>query len=251
MTDIQYGEGLFASERGSGFPIVLLHGGLANGQSIQLWAAPLGDRFRLITPDARGSGRSHFAAPLSWELLADDVAALARHLGLERMVVGGISAGSGIAVAAALRHPALVAGLVAIHPAFGGGELGLLPAQRQAMAAMNDIGKQVKEHGIAALQPLVDRVPEPLRERARAVFATYDPASVVTTTAFLDSGAQPFARAADLAAITAPTLVIPGVDPTHPPEVAEVYRQIPGARFVATPDFAAAVREFATMVEGG
>ncbi|MEO8552263.1 MAG: alpha/beta hydrolase, partial [Kofleriaceae bacterium] len=105
MTVLEYGDGLFASERGSGTPLVIFHGGLANHQSVGLWAAPLADQFRLITPDLRGSGRSHFPGPLSWELLADDAAALARHLGLERIVVGGISFGSGVAVATALRHP--------------------------------------------------------------------------------------------------------------------------------------------------
>lgn len=251
MTDFEYGDGLFASERGSGPPIVICHGGLANHQSVGLWAAPLAEQFRVITPDLRGSGRSHFPGPLGWELLADDVAALARHLGLERIIVGGISFGSGVAVATALRHPGLVAGLVIIHPAFGGAELGLTPAQHEAMAAMAAFGQRTISHGIEALFPLMDRLPEELRARARAVIATYDPASVAATTAFMNSGAQPFARADELAAITVPALVIPGVDPTHPAEVAEVCRRIPGARFVETPDFAAAVRTFATMIGGG
>jgi pimeloyl-ACP methyl ester carboxylesterase len=251
MTDFMYGDGLFASERGSGPAIVIAHGGLANHQSVGLWAAPLAEQFRLITPDLRGSGRSHFAGPLSWELLADDVATLARHLGLERIIVGGISFGSGVAVATALRHPALVAGLVAIHPAFGGAELGLLPAQQEAMAVMAGFGQRTLEHGMEALFPLMDRLPEELRARARAVIATYDPASVAATTAFMNSGAQPFGRAEDLAAITAPALVIPGIDPTHPLEVAEIYRRLPDVRFVETPDFAAAVRTFATMIGGG
>ncbi|MEO8552850.1 MAG: hypothetical protein ABI678_22885 [Kofleriaceae bacterium] len=97
----------------------------------------------------------------------------------------------------------------------------------------------------------MDRLPEELRARARAVIATYDPASVAATTAFMSSGAQPFADADELARITAPTLVIPGVDPTHPTEVADVYRRIAGAQFVEIPDFAAAVRTFATMIGGG
>ena len=37
------------------------------------------------------------------------------------------------------------------------------------------------------------------------------------------SGAQPFASAEDLRRIAAPTLLIPGNDPMHPAETAEIY----------------------------
>jgi hypothetical protein len=39
------------------------------------------------------------------------------------------------------------------------------------------------------------------------------------------SGAQPFGAAAELAAIAAPVLLVPGTDPYHPREVAELYRR--------------------------
>jgi hypothetical protein len=37
------------------------------------------------------------------------------------------------------------------------------------------------------------------------------------------AGVQPFASIADLESITVPTLVIPGNDLMHPPEIAELY----------------------------
>ncbi|HLL25998.1 MAG TPA: hypothetical protein VK427_27860, partial [Kofleriaceae bacterium] len=55
------------------------------------------------------------------------------------------------------------------------------------------------------------------------------------------SGAQPFTDCSELAAIAAPTLVVPGVDPQHPREVAEVYRAIAGATFVETTDYGRAI----------
>jgi len=240
------GASLFATESGAeragSTPLIFIHGGLANQQSVRLWAS--GIPARLITPDLRGSGRSHDPGPLSWDQLADDVAALAAHLGIARAIVGGISFGSGVAVATALRHPELVAKLVVVHPAYGGAELGLLPAQQEAMNAMDALGSRTVTEGISALFPLIERMPPALHERARAVFATYDPASVAASTRFMASGAQPFARGEDLAAITAPALLIPGVDPTHPPEVAAVYRTHLRACTVRdTPDFAAAIGE--------
>ena len=62
------------------------------------------------------------------------------------------------------------------------------------------------------------------------------------------SGAQPFAHADDLAAITAPTLV----DPTRPPEAVAPYRQIPHVTIrAADPStYAAAITTFLTDSSG-
>ncbi len=240
------GATLYAYEAGDGPPVILLHGGLANHLAIWRFAEPLTARHRMIAPDVRASGKSHFAGELSWDLLADDVAALMRHLGIERAAIGGISSGAGAAVRVALRHPALVSALIVLTPAFAGADVGLTPAQRAAMDAMDAAGRRAVAEGVQVLFPLADGLPPELRERARAMFATYDAASVASTTRFLASGAQPFATAGELAAIAAPTLIVPGADPTHPPEVAELYRRIPHAtvRAVEYTGFADAIAEF-------
>lgn len=240
---------LFATASGSdrGHPIVLLHGGLANHAACRRFAAPLAAHGRLVTPDLRASGRSHYAGELGWDQLADDVAALARHLALRDAVIGGISFGAGVAVRVALRHPALVAALVLLTPAYAGAEVGLTAAQRAAMDAMDAAGSRAPREGIAALFPLLDTLPPALRERARQAVATYDPASVATSTRFMASGAQPFASARELAAITAPALLVPGADPTHPPQVAALYAQhLPRCttRAVDPPAYAAAIADF-------
>ena len=247
MNDIWFescGVKLFAVESGQGRPLLLLHGGLATHQAVRLFAAPLSADYRLITPDLRASGRSHFAGELGWDLLADDVVALARHLGLDRAVIGGISFGAGVAIRVALRHPQLVERLVLLHPAFGGAELGLTDAQWRAMRAMDAVGSRVVADGIAAMFPLFDALPIAIRERARALVATYDPASVATSTRFMASGAQPFARGEELVAIDAPTLVVPGLDPEHPVEVARVFAQIPRATIAETTDIATAIEQW-------
>jgi len=218
------GTRLFAAVSGDGPPIVLLHGGLANHLGCRVWAGPLATRFRLLTPDLRGSGRSIYHDALSWDLLADDVAALLRHVGIARAVIGGVSGGAAVATAVALRHPAITEALVVLHPAFGGADVGLTPSQVAAMQAMDAAGQRCVTDGIEVLFPLLDALPEPVRERGRKVFATYDPQSVATTTRFYASGAQPFASGRELAAIAAPTLLVPGIDATHPREIAEVYR---------------------------
>jgi pimeloyl-ACP methyl ester carboxylesterase len=153
------------------------------------------------------------------------VAALARELGIERAIVGGTSFGAGLAVHVALRHPALVRGLAILAPAYGGAALGFSPAQTAAMNAMDAVGSRVVAEGIDVLLPLFDALPDAIRERARALVRTYDPASVATSTRFMASAVQPFGRGEELAAIAAPALLVPGLDPTHPGEVADVYRR--------------------------
>jgi len=241
------GTRLFAVESGDGLPILLFHGGLATHLACQRFAAPLAARFRLVTPDLRCSGRSIHAGDLTWDQLADDVAALVRHLGVGPAVIGGTSFGAGAAVAAALRHPDLVAGLLILNPAYGGAELGLTPAQQAAMDAMDAAGRRAVAEGVQVLLPLFDALPEEMRDRARAIVAGYDAASVAASTRFMASGAQPFARGEALAAIAAPTLLVPGTDPTHPAEVAEVYRRhLPRCmvRAVDVDGYAAAIADF-------
>ena len=224
-------------------PIVLLHGGLADHRACAPFALPLRERFTVLTPDLPGAGANHHAGPLDWDLLADHVAALA-----PRMILGGVSFGAAVAVRVALRHPGRVAGLVLLSPAYGGADLGMNEAQRVAMAAMDEAGRRTLTDGIEALVPLFDRLPDPIRDRAKAMVRTFDPPSVAATTALMASLAQPFERGSDLAAITAPTLLVPGTDPTHPPEVADVFaRHLPHVtiRRADPPDYAAAIADFA------
>ena len=96
---------LFAVETGQGPPIVMLHGGMASHVACLPLVAPLASRYRILTPDLRGSGMSWYGGPLTFDQLADDVEALLDHIGADRAVVGGVSAGSGVALRFALRFP--------------------------------------------------------------------------------------------------------------------------------------------------
>jgi pimeloyl-ACP methyl ester carboxylesterase len=220
-----HGTRLFAVELGAGTPVILLHGGLVSHVACEPLAVPLAARCRVITPDQRGSGRSVYGARLGWDQLADDVAALARHLGIARAVIAGMSFGAGGAVAAALRFPGLTAGLAVINPAFGGAEVGLTPAQQAAMDAMDAAGSRAPAEGVAVLHPLFAVLPADVQARVHAMIAGFDPDSVAATTRFLASGEQPFARGEELAAIDGPALLVPGLDAYHPPEVTDVFRR--------------------------
>ena len=84
----------------------------------------LGERLRLVYYDHRGHGRSGRPPleTLTMEQLADDAAALAGHLGPGPVYALGHFHGASVAQELALRHPALVAGLILL--AATPGELG-------------------------------------------------------------------------------------------------------------------------------
>jgi pimeloyl-ACP methyl ester carboxylesterase len=81
---------------GMGEPLILLHGGFgATGMFGDLLPSLSGGR-QVIAADLQAHGRTaDIDRPLSSESMADDVAALIRHLGLERADVMGYSMGWG------------------------------------------------------------------------------------------------------------------------------------------------------------
>jgi len=104
-------------EAGKGEPLVLLHGGMVSTNPI--WTGvpisyashmpTLSDHFRVIAPDTRGAGRTvHSGGAVTFDLLADDVAALIDALGLERPLVAGFSDGGITATILGIRHPGTV-----------------------------------------------------------------------------------------------------------------------------------------------
>lgn len=226
------GTNLYAIQQGRGRPIVALHGGLADHRAALGYAGALAMNYRLITPDLRGAGRSTDAGPLSWDQLADDLAALLDHLDLARAVVAGTSAGSGVALRFGLRHPDRVAGSILIAPVYPGSWREVDEAPKAAMARMDAYAQRGLREGIGALRPLFEALPDAIRERALAMLESFDPASVAATTRLL-STTQPFDRLEDLQAIRAPTLLVPGRDPQHPEAIAKLYANaIPHARLV-------------------
>lgn len=227
------GARLFALDRGRGEPLVYLHGGLSDHRGSAQHAALFAPSYRFITPDVRGAGRSHFTGALSWDLLARDLLALLDRLGLQRAIIGGSSAGSAIALRFAMRYPQRVTALLLVAPVYAGQERGLVPAQQAAFARMGEAAARAQAEGIDPLLALYAALPEPIRSLATAMASSFDLASVAATTRFLASEQQPFERLAELAFVRVPTVLVPGSDPEHPPELAASYAAaLPDARIV-------------------
>ena len=214
---------LFAVEDGDGSVIVMLHGGMGNHLAALPLIASLSQRYRVITPDLRSSGKSWSGAPLIFDQLAGDVEALLDHIGVERAVVGGVSGGSGVALRFALQCPGRTAGLVVVRPVYAGEDRGYTEQQKATFAMMDAVASRALDEGVQVLRPLYENLPPHMREKALAMLEGFDVASVVATSHFIASGAQPFASAADLRSLRIPTLLVRGDDSVHPAEVSDLY----------------------------
>lgn len=119
---VSNGVTLAYSDQGEGFPVLLIHGfgssGVVNWVQTGWVETLMAAGYRAITIDNRGHGASQkLYEPELYTpaIMAEDAAALCRHLGLERVAVIGYSMGARITAFLALNHPELVVAAV-----FGG-----------------------------------------------------------------------------------------------------------------------------------
>lgn len=106
---------LYYEIHGQGEPLLLLHGGLNNVTLLGNTLTQLAATSQVIAVDLQGHGRTaDIERPLRYELMADDMAALLRHLGYDQVDVMGYSLGGGTALRIAIQHPALVRKLVLV-----------------------------------------------------------------------------------------------------------------------------------------
>src|SRR4051794_10857936 len=107
------GINLYYERRGSGQPLILLHGGLGSGEMFGPTIALLADHHEVIAPDLQGHGRTADTdRPIDIRLMADDIAALIDHLRLEKPDIVGYSLGGGVALFTAVKYPDKVGKLV-------------------------------------------------------------------------------------------------------------------------------------------
>ncbi|SFJ48887.1 Pimeloyl-ACP methyl ester carboxylesterase [Streptosporangium canum] len=113
------GLSLYFEEHGSGEPLVLLHGGFGSGEMFAPILPALAEGRRVILVDLQGHGRTaDVDRPLRPELMADDIAALLKHLGLARADMMGYSLGADVALRVTVQHPQAVRRLVLVSTPF-------------------------------------------------------------------------------------------------------------------------------------
>ena len=94
---------------GEGDPLVLLHGGVGASEMFGENLPELAKSRQVIAVHLQAHGHTaDIDRPMSYEAMADDIAALISHLDFGRADVMGWSLGGGVALQTAIRHPEVV-----------------------------------------------------------------------------------------------------------------------------------------------
>jgi pimeloyl-ACP methyl ester carboxylesterase len=216
---------------GEGEPLLLIHGGTATSRS---WASHLPaftEHFRVFAPDSRGHGRTdNPTGELGYHLMADDVAALIKALGLQRPLVLGYSDGGQIALELGMRYPGMAGALV-----LGGTQFRFSEAYLEAVRELLSIAdgeegvdterlKREQPDLIAYLREGHGHVygPEYWKMYVRQIASLW-----MTPLRYTDE---------DLAAVTDPVLLLVGDrDGVSTEESVELFRLLPNAELAVAP----------------
>jgi pimeloyl-ACP methyl ester carboxylesterase len=196
---------------GQGDPLVLIHGGVVGISMFGGNVDALANGRKVIAVELQGHARTaDIDRPLSFESLADEVAALVKNLGLQRVDVMGYSLGGGVALQVAIRHPEIVRKLIVVSA----------PCKRQGMfpevlAAFDHMGPGAGE--MMKQSPLAKMYPD-----------------VNWATLFTKLGkmlTQDYDWSQQVAAIKAPTmLVFADADAVRPEHIVELYKLLGGGQ---------------------
>jgi len=211
---------MFYEDRGSGEPLLLLHGGTGIGADWRLvFTAGDPDGFRVVVPDLRGHGRStNPSRAFTFRQAALYVFALLDHLGIARARAIGLSMGAKTLLHMATQQPDRIEAMVLVSatPYF--------PAPARAAMAQLTVDAFSDAEWAAQRQRHVhgDDQIRLLFEQMRNLKDSYD-----------DMAFTP----PQLTTITARTLIVHGDrDPLYPVELAlEMYRAIPDAALWIVP----------------
>lgn len=224
---------------GAGTPVLLVHAFPLRAQMWEPQMESLGDRWRFIAPDLMGFGSSDApddASAYSVDAFADDLKGLLDELGIDRVVLAGLSLGGYIALAFLRKHRTAVSALV-------------LADTRAEADAPENIEKRTNQQGIVREQgpgALTDGLVgallgEPTREKKPDVVANVR--SLMENPAAGYIGALEAMKGRpdstpDLTAIDVPTLIVVGEnDALTPPELSrKMHEHIGGSRLVVIPE---------------
>src|SRR5262245_29078334 len=215
----------------AGSPVVLLSHSL--GTDLSMWetqAAALRARFRVLRYDSRGHGGTTVTpGPYTIEQVSRDVLHLLDALGVARVHFCGISMGGLVGMWLGVHASSRLHSLALCNTS---ARIGTVESWEARIRA-------VREGGMAPLAPAVlerwftpafrESTPEVVAAARAMIEATPAEGYAATCAALREADLR-----GDLAAITAPTLVISGRhDPATPPADGQaVAAAIPGARFV-------------------
>lgn len=218
---------------GAGFPVLMLHAGIADSRMWEPEVDEFAKHFDVIRPDARGFGESELP-PRRWSPVGDLIA-LMDQLELKPAHIIGCSLGGGIAIEMALDHPARVSKLVLVGPAVSGANFGKKYPELFAEIRAADEAKDYNALNEAEARLFLDGPRRPrghVGGELRELFLDMNGRTMPNDFASAPMDTLDPPASGRLGEITAPTLVVIG-DEDIPPvldNVDLVMRFIKGAR---------------------
>lgn len=208
------GINLYYETHGAGRPIILLHGGLGSGEMFGPVLPALATGRQVIAVDLQGHGRTaDIDRPIEIQLMADDIAALIDHLGLDKPDLVGYSLGGGVAFFTAVKYPEKI------------GKLVIASAYFRSDAPDPEILKQQAQVSAAAAEFLKDTPMYELYQRVAPRPEDF-PKLLDKIGAYM---AKPFDYSDDLRGIQVPTmLVCADADMAPPSHSVEAFKLLDG-----------------------
>jgi pimeloyl-ACP methyl ester carboxylesterase len=207
---------LYYETLGTGYPLILLHGGLGASSMFGPNLPELAKGRQVIAVDLQGHGRTaDIDRPLKPQLMADDIAALIKHLRLNRADVMGYSLGGGVATFVAIRHPELVRKLVIVSANFKRSAIypEMLAQQEQVRPEAAEFMKQTPMYQLyASIAPRPEDFPRLLGKIGEMMKGDFD-------------------YSKEIAEIKAPTMIVAGDCEMFPPShAAEFFGLLGGGK---------------------
>lgn len=219
-------------------PFVFQHGlGADTTQPFGLVRPPEG--FRMLAFDVRGHGETRpmvAEETLHFGQFTRDLEALLAHLGIDKLVVGGVSLGAAVALHFALKHPRRTLGLVLSRPAWLDGP------NPFNVRAFTEVARLIRKLGLQGAREafvrseLYAEVASEAPDTAESLARQMDQPKALETVARLERIPQdaPLTDLRKLAGVRAPVLILANrKDPVHPSEYAErLAAEIRGAQLL-------------------
>lgn len=170
------GVNMYYEVHGSGEPVVLLHGAFMTiTNNWGGWIDELSKTRKVIAVEMQGHGRTaDVARDITYENLADDVAALLDYLKIPRADLIGYSMGGAVAMQCAIRHPDKVRRAVIISSTFRSD--GMVPEAVEAIRNLtaDDFKGSPIETEYRKLSPTPDDFPKFVQRLAATAAKGYD-----------------------------------------------------------------------------
>ena len=210
---------MYYEVHGSGFPLVLIHGGGSTiGTTFGRILPALAKTYKVIAVEMQAHGHTaDIDRPLSFEQDADDIAGLLKQLGITKADIFGFSNGASTTLQVAIRHPRLVNKIIVASTMYK--KSGAFPGFWDMISNATYEGMpQAYEDAFSQINPSKD-----------ALYAMYK-RDITRMQSFTDM------KEADIKAITAPTLILIGnKDVATPEHAVEMFRQMQHAQLAILP----------------